>query len=129
MNYYLYCMRNYTKFSGRAGRAEFWLYVLISSVICAGFSLLDVFIGTYSAQEQVGLLGGLASLIHFVPGLAATVRRLHDTDHSPWWILINCIPLIGTIWYFILLCKRGTPSPNRYGSGPEVIGAPILLTP
>ena len=42
-------------------------------------------------------LVGLATLL---PTLAATVRRLHDTDRSGWWYFISFVPMVGG---FILL--------------------------
>jgi uncharacterized membrane protein YhaH (DUF805 family) len=64
---------------------------------------------------NVGVFASIVGIIHFIPGLAVSVRRLHDTDRSGWWILIFIIPLIGWIWLVVLYCFPGTPGANRFG--------------
>ena len=44
-----------------------------------------------------------------------TVRRLHDTDRSGWWILIDLIPFIGPIVLLVFLCIDSSRGPNKYG--------------
>jgi len=61
----------------------------------------------------------LYSLAIFIPSLAVGVRRLHDTGRSGWWLLISLIPLIGTIWLFILLVLDSNPGDNKYGPNPK----------
>lgn len=41
--------------------------------------------------------------IVWIATLSVKMRRLHDTDRSGWWVLIEFIPLIGTIWFYILM--------------------------
>jgi uncharacterized membrane protein YhaH (DUF805 family) len=53
-----------------------------------------------------------------IPGLAVTVRRLHDLDKSGWHLLIGLIPLVGGIILLIWYCTEGTRGPNRYGPDP-----------
>jgi len=48
------------------------------------------------------------------------VRRLHDQDKSGWWYFIQMIPIIGDIWFFILLVTNGQYGSNRYGPDPKV---------
>jgi len=43
------------------------------------------------------------------------VRRLHDVDKSGWWYFINLIPVIGGIWFLVLMLSGGNPDPNAYG--------------
>lgn len=54
-----------------------------------------------------------------IPSLAVTFRRLHDTDHSAWWILIGLVPIIGglVLLYFYLI--EGTQGANRFGPDPK----------
>lgn len=58
-------------------------------------STLDVAAGTFSESTQTGLLTSLYALAILLPGLGVTVRRLHDMDHSGWWIMISFVPLVG----------------------------------
>jgi uncharacterized membrane protein YhaH (DUF805 family) len=67
-------------------------------------------------------LFGLATLL---PGLAVSVRRLHDTNRSGWWILLWFIPLIGIIVLIVWWVQQGTPGPNRFG--PDLSHAGIAV--
>ena len=70
-----------------------------------------------------GVLSGLFYLATFLPGLAVSARRLHDTDRSGWWLLIAFIPLIGSLVLLdIFMVQPGTEGPNRFGIGAPVLG-------
>ena len=102
----------YVVFNGRSSRSEYWwwtLFVIIGYIV---FAVVDGIIGTYP------LLYLLWALAVFLPGLAVTVRRLHDIDKSGWWILFGLIPLIGGIMLLIWFVSRGTEGPNQYGEDP-----------
>lgn len=100
----------YAQFTGRAGRAEYWWYVLVAAVVGIVLSLLaqasTLFVIVY-------VIWGLATLI---PGLAVAVRRLHDTDKSGWWVLIALIPIVGAIILIVFLATQGSYSSNQYGN-------------
>ena len=59
------------------------------------------------ASQNLSLLWSLATLL---PGLAAAVRRLHDTNRSGWWMFIALIPLVGSIILIVFLAQD-TKSP------------------
>lgn len=61
----------------------------------------------------------LWSLFVFIPNLAVSIRRLHDTDKSGWMILIGLIPLVGAIVLFVFYLMEGTAGPNRFGPDPK----------
>ena len=61
---------------------------------------------------------GLASIC---PGLGVAVRRLHDLNKSGGYIFINLIPLVGPIWFVILMASEGNKEPNQYGYHPGFI--------
>lgn len=50
---------------------------------------------TINIELGLGALSGLYTLIVFLPGLAVSVRRLHDTGHSGWLYLLIIIPIFG----------------------------------
>lgn len=102
---------NYVNFSGRSSRSEYWfwvLFVLIADVVAIA---IDAAIG----KQIVSSLFGLAVLL---PGLAVTVRRLHDLDRTGWWIFLGLIPLVGAIILIIWFCSKGTDGLNRFGADP-----------
>src|SRR5947209_12237374 len=117
MNAYIYCMRHYADFSGRASRSEYWLFVLVFLIIYAVCFAIDY---NTSGFGQLMPLITIAYLAHFIPGLAVLVRRLHDVDRSGWWMLISLVPVLGSIWLLVLLCSEGTYGPNQFGADPNV---------
>lgn len=53
-----------------------------------------------------------------VPSIAVSVRRLHDTDRSGWWLLLGLI-LFGGIVVLVFACLGSQPGTNRYGTSPK----------
>lgn len=115
MDWYTDVLRQYTVFTGRAGRQEFWMFALINFGIMIAISVVENVLG-------LGILSFVYSLAVFLPSLAVTIRRLHDTDRIGWWSLVALIPLVGWIILLVLMALPGTPGPNRYGPAPA--GAP-----
>src|SRR5947209_2955356 len=122
MSWYLEVLKKYAVFSGRARRMEYWMFVLFNIIILIVLALIDYLTGTFSPRAGVGLLGGLYSLVVLVPSLAVTVRRLHDTGRTGWWILIGLIPVIGNIVLLIFMVLDSEPGANEYGPNPKVEG-------
>ena len=118
MHWYLDVLRKYTVFNGRARRKEYWFFALISSVVVLFFSVIDEQMG-WKLGEDVGFLGTLYGVAVIVPSIAVTVRRLHDTDRSGWWILIGLIPLIGAIVLLVFMILKGNEGDNRFGPDPK----------
>ena len=123
MNWYLEVFKKYAVFSGRARRKEYWYFLLFNIIISIVLAVIDGVTGTFSAETDMGLLGGLYTLAVLIPGLAVSVRRLHDTDRSGWWLLIYLIPLIGAIVLLVFMVQDSTPGENRYGPNPKDVTA------
>ena len=107
--------RNYVNFSGRATRSEFWYWVLFAVLASIAAGLIDIALFGLEGSSAIESLVGLAL---FLPGLAVSVRRLHDLDRSGWWVLLGLIPLVGVIILIVWNCQRGTIGPNRFGPDP-----------
>ena len=118
MSWYLEVLKKYAVFSGRARRKEYWMFFLINLLISAVLIAIDSLIGTFS-QTGFGLLQGLYSLAVLIPSIAVTVRRLHDTGRTGWWILIGLIPVIGGIVLLIFMLLDSQPGVNQYGPNPK----------
>jgi uncharacterized membrane protein YhaH (DUF805 family) len=119
MNWYLAVLKKYAEFSGRARRKEYWMFALFNVIFSIVLSLLDQLLGTVSKDIGLGVFSGLYALAVLLPGLALSVRRLHDVGKSGWWLFIALIPLIGGIWLFVLTVTDSQHSTNQYGANPK----------
>ena len=94
-------LKNYFNFSGRASLSEYWWVLPIN--ILLGF---------------IPIVGLLVGLLLIIPGVAVTVRRLHDTGRSGWHILVVLIPFIGWIALIWWNAQQGDRFPNGWGEPP-----------
>jgi len=106
------CFSKYVTFQGRAKRSEFWWFQLFFWIVMLVLIGGAVIMGDSAIP---GILMGLLCLAYILPGVAVTVRRLHDLDRSGWWYFIQLVPVIGGFWLLYLMVIGGTPGPNRYG--------------
>lgn len=121
MGGYVRAMRQYAVFRGRASRAEFWQF----TVVLVGLGIVTLIVDGAIAQEANlalkkdpgGIFTALLVLAHLVPAFSVTVRRLHDTDHSGWLVLLNYLPPLNLV-IIAFACMRGTIGANRYGIDP-----------
>jgi len=118
MSWYLQALRKYAEFSGRARRTEYWMFVLFNVLASGALSVLEAL-----AFNGPGVLSGLYSLAVLVPSLAVSVRRLHDTGRSGWWLLIALVPLLGVVVLLVFAVQDGQPGDNAYGPNPKVAAA------
>lgn len=109
-------LKDYSNFSGRSGRYEYWNFFLANFIIMFVFSLISRALG-----DENNTLSSIYNLVVLLPGLAVGIRRLHDIGKSGWMLLVSLIPLIGFIWILILMVKAGDPNENEYG--PAVMAA------
>lgn len=120
MNWYLKVLKEYTNFEGRARRKEYWMFILFNSIFFITAIIIDNILGiTYSRDIFYGPFYTLYVLAVFIPGLAVSVRRLHDVGKSGWYYLIILIPLAGPIWFLILVATDSNPGENEYGINPK----------
>jgi uncharacterized membrane protein YhaH (DUF805 family) len=95
------CFKKYAEFNGRAGRSEFWWWMLFA------------FLLSVITQKISHNLWSLLSLITFLPSIAVTARRLHDIGRSGWWQLVGIIPMIG--WAVLIYwCVQESSGTNEF---------------
>jgi uncharacterized membrane protein YhaH (DUF805 family) len=129
------CLTKYATFAGRAPRSEYWWFFLFNLILSAVARLMP-------------LIGLILSLAILLPNMAVSVRRLHDTDRSGWYLLLPApaglvlivlfmmatngqVPGLGLLrvifglialgcWalLWIWFCQRGSIGANRYGEDP-----------
>ncbi len=108
MKYFLDALKKYAVFNGRASRKEYWMFFLF--YLITYFALI-----IFSPVLEVAYIYILAILL---PAFSITVRRLHDTNHSAWWLLFGQIPILNIV-FFCFLVMDGNPDDNQYGSNPK----------
>lgn len=113
MNWYLEVLKKYAVFSGRARRKEYWMFFLFNIIIAFGLGIIEGLIGS------PGIISSLYALAILVPGIAVTVRRLHDINRSGWSLLIGLIPVVGGIVLLIFMLQDTRPGDNQYGPNPK----------
>ncbi|MDR1485622.1 MAG: DUF805 domain-containing protein [Planctomycetaceae bacterium] len=118
---YINVLTKYVDFTGRAGRREYWLFVLANLLI--GF-FLGLMLGTVSGAAGVPA-GSLSWIINvyqlavLLPSIFVGVRRLHDTGRSGWWLLIVFIPIIGALILIVWYVQDSDSGSNQYGPRPR----------
>ena len=106
--------RNYATSGGRASRSEYWYWTLFSTLVYAVSAAADYAIFPAIGWGPVGTVTGIAL---FLPGLAVSIRRLHDIDRSGYWVLIS-LTIIGILLLVYWACVRGTDGDNDFGPDP-----------
>jgi uncharacterized membrane protein YhaH (DUF805 family) len=113
-------------FSGRATRREYWMFLVqlyaVLVIAMIGFGALMAAVAPDLAERGaagVGLGVIILFLLALIPYLSASIRRLHDHDKSGWLFLLSMVPLVGWIFYLIMMLTPGTPGENGYGPDPR----------
>jgi len=124
--YFVDTIKNrYAKFDGRASRSEFWYFILFYFILSIILGAIDTYMinpmlgGTTLGTAQGGILQFVVALGLLIPSIALSIRRLHDTGKSGWWLLIALIPIAGALvllYFYIVDSERG---PNRFGMNPK----------
>lgn len=120
MNSYKKYWHNMLDYSGTTTRFDYWLPILINIIITIflviGFQFLigqpitEIY---YDSDVNYSFGSSLIIFLVSLANLSVSVRRLHDSNHSGSWIFIKIIPLVGVIWFCILMLLPGH-LPNKY---------------
>lgn len=165
-------LKRYAEFSGRSRRQEFWMFMLLQFLIwmvaviammMMGFGVLSMggvnpdgtprlggVAGLFASMGIFFLIFGLIWLALFIPTIAVSVRRLHDTDRTGFWLLLppaiyvgaiavmlggaanqsdttaaiaivlSLLQWVASIVLLVFYCLPGTNGPNTYG--PDSLG-------
>ncbi|EIV3803176.1 TPA: DUF805 domain-containing protein [Klebsiella aerogenes] len=105
-------------FTGRAGRLEFWAFLIFNLLILSAPLLLWYLAMSYNDDYGMFILfvvpvDIVLLLPMTIPMLAVGFRRMHDIGRSGLWFLPGFI----FPWFFILslamCCLRSAPAPSR----------------
>ncbi|HEY5712427.1 MAG TPA: DUF805 domain-containing protein [Allosphingosinicella sp.] len=117
-------------FRGRATRLEYWFFLVqLVAAYFGAMAVMGAFLGAFvvvfphfafqASEIAVPVLAYGGFFVGIVPYLSASVRRLHDHDKSGWMYLLTMIPLVGWIFYLIMMLTPGTPGENSHGPDPR----------
>jgi len=98
---------------------EYWMFSLVSALIYLGLAAVEIAVGSASNVDET-VFASIYSLAVLIPTLAVTVRRLHDTNRSGWWLLICLIPLIGIVVLFVMMLQGSDSGDNSFGPNPAI---------
>ena len=131
---YFWCglTARYANFRGRARRKEYWgfyLFWAISLVLLmvAGFGIDGALGNLEAGQEQpvaAIVLPGLLLLAGVVPGIAVTVRRIHDLGLSGWFYLLILLPYVGGLIILVFSLMPSQKQENKWGPVPAGVKVP-----
>lgn len=87
------------------------------------FGLIAISLAISISSDAPGFLSLhiIYALATIIPGLAVTVRRLHDSGKSGAYFFVTFIPFIGSFWLLFLLATEGEQGSNAYGADPKNI--------
>ncbi|AKP35800.1 DUF805 domain-containing protein [Leuconostoc mesenteroides] len=99
-----------------ATRTQYWVPLIVNYFLggilvsilenMQGHSIEDIYtVGDLSTN----LTTRIVMIIVWIATFTLKARRLHDTNRSAGWIFIDLIPIVGNIWFFILMVLPTTP--------------------
>lgn len=110
----------FATFSGRAPRSEYWWFVFMHFIITIFAVVGDLYLFDPSVPPSLNPFAyftGFWLIVTFIPGLAVSIRRLHDAGYSGLWYLLNFVPF-GWIAVFIMMVLPSEHGANIYGPPP-----------
>ena len=105
----------YALFKGAASRSEYWFMVLFNVLVETAAVVLAALFGggQDNSNNPMAIFFGFVlvvyTLVAIIPGIALTVRRLHDAGYAGPWIFIGLVPVAGPIILIVLLVSDSNP--------------------
>ncbi len=130
--------RDFFNFRDRSCRSEFWYWFLFTLIGYIGLGILSIVAGLVGVA-----MFGLFVFITIIPGIAVTVRRLHDIGKSGWWylflyspdvisalinknvnlsatldVILSVFILAIFVLFIVWMTRAGEPTQNKWGNNP-----------
>jgi uncharacterized membrane protein YhaH (DUF805 family) len=118
MKWYVLAWKRAGDFYGRSRRKEYWMFSLFHVLVSMLLAVTAVAIRAVGGGAIPIGIYTVYALLAIIPSTSCTVRRLHDTDKSGWWLLISMIPFVGLI-LIVFLIIDGDKGSNQYGPDPK----------
>lgn len=110
---YVLFLKNIFNFKGRTRRSDFWHVILVNTIISILLELLS------GINDFMLILTYIISLVYSICSISLFVRRLHDIGKSGYWYLIQFVPIVNIIFYFVWYTKDSQKGINKYGPNPK----------
>lgn len=117
------CFFNFMNFRARAARAEYWWWVLFYCVVVLVALILDLVVFGFGNIMPFFIVTYLALIF---PSLTVTVRRLHDTNRSGWWLLLLVALCVLTV-IAVFVTGANDPSTQVSSAGAILVVVPAIL--
>ncbi|MDR0796980.1 MAG: DUF805 domain-containing protein [Tannerella sp.] len=125
--WFLKTLIHYADFSGRARRREYWYFTLFNLIFYFAWAILTgIIYGVTDGDIEtlpIALYGYF--ILTMLPGMAVSIRRLHDLGKSGRMWFVVLIPFVGVIWLLILMATEGDANENEYGPDPKLWQGPF----
>ena len=124
MSLYLQAFRKCLNFKGRARRREYWTFFFVHfTIILLFISMVNPVTPDSPPMGLLALTGRVVVLFYFfvgnLAGFAVSIRRLHDTNRSGFWMLLVFVPFGGLVAMFFMLLDSD-PLANKFGQNPKI---------
>ena len=127
---------NYSNFSGRIRRSEFWFFILFDFIWQILLLILTLAIRVkryynyydyynyyynyrYSVSPVMLVIDSIFESFMILPIASAVVRRLHDIGKNGCNAFIIIVPISGFIVLLIYLASNSETKTNKYGPSPK----------
>ena len=118
MGSYFIRLGKYATFSGRSTRMEFWGYNIVNAILVAALAYFYV-----NASDNHQTIATTIFVIYLLmtvcPTLAVLTRRWHDIGRTGKWLLLNLVPVVGTVVSYCFMLTEGEEGTNEYGRNPR----------
>jgi uncharacterized membrane protein YhaH (DUF805 family) len=118
LDFYLHTLKNAFNFSDRARRKEYLIFFVVNCFLGTLIALTGILFFDLN-EEQIDKLTTIAQFLLCFPGLALSIRRLHDVGRSGWLWPMVLIPIINLYVFYLVYIKKGDVGDNQYGPDPK----------
>jgi len=114
---------------GRIGRLRYlaWSLVLMVAGLAAAAFCASIMMASLVGG---GLCATVAAVAFLIISIQIGVQRLHDVGWSGWLLLLNVIPVVGTVFPILMVVVPGNTGANQFGppSPPNNRSVKVLAT-
>ena len=113
------CFKKMKQIKGRSRRSEFWNFYLLFILELIIFFIVLIKLKNSRNLDLIMSLLYMPVLFSFIALTTASIRRLHDTERSGFYLLIYIVPLFG--FYYLMHCfaEDSDKKSNKYGPSPK----------